>query len=77
MAEPFRFLDAYGRPLQRAALTQERAVPTVTGIRHHFDDSVASGLTSVQTAMTAVDPCPACGDASEAPPAMTKGEVLL
>jgi hypothetical protein len=28
-----RLLDAYGRPLQRAALTQERAVPTVTSIR--------------------------------------------
>lgn len=55
MAEPFRFLDAYGRPLQRAALTQERAVPTVTGIRHQFDDSVASGLAPARLAQTLRD----------------------
>lgn len=33
-----------GRPILRAALTREAVTPTVTGVRHIFDDIVASGL---------------------------------
>lgn len=47
MADVFRLYDAYGVPMQlkRSSLTQERAVPELTGIRHQFDEVVAPGLT--------------------------------
>jgi phage gp29-like protein len=55
MAEPYRLLGPDGRPIQRAALTQERAIGTVTGIRHQFEDTVASGLQPARLARTLRD----------------------
>ncbi|TCR70512.1 DUF935 domain-containing protein [Bosea sp. BK604] len=57
MADTFRLLDAYGVPLQirRSALSQERAVPELTGIRHQFDEMVAPGLNPARLARTLRD----------------------
>lgn len=55
MREPYRLLGPDGRPIERIALTQERAVPSVTGIRHQFDDTVASGLHPARLAQTLRD----------------------
>ncbi len=55
MREPYRLLGPDGRPIERTALTQERAVPSVTGIRHQFDDTVASGLHPARLAQTLRD----------------------
>jgi hypothetical protein len=45
MAEPTRLLDAYGRPVNLAALRREHAAPQVAGVRKVWTDTVASGLT--------------------------------
>lgn len=57
MAEGIRLLDAYGVPIKinRSALSEERAVPTVTRIRHQFDDAIAPGLNPGQLARTLRD----------------------
>lgn len=57
MADGFRLLDAYGVPMKinRSVLTEERAVPTVTGIRHQFDDAIAPGLNPGRLASTLRD----------------------
>lgn len=57
MADAFRWLDAYGAPLRinRASLSQERAVPELTGIRHRFDEAVAPGLNPGRLAQTLRD----------------------
>ncbi|CAM5764702.1 DUF935 domain-containing protein [Bosea minatitlanensis] len=57
MADAFRWLDAYGVPMRinRAALSRERAVPELTGIRHQFDEAVAPGLNPARLARTLRD----------------------
>ncbi|WP_336812259.1 DUF935 domain-containing protein [Bosea sp. MMO-172] len=52
MADRFRLLDAYGVPVKidRSALSRERAVPELTGIRHQFDEMMAPGLTPARLA---------------------------
>lgn len=54
-------LDAYGRPVQVRALTQEQAAPSLTSVRNVWQASVANGLTptrvaSMIAAMEANDP---------------------
>ncbi|MGY6246685.1 DUF935 domain-containing protein [Bosea thiooxidans] len=57
MADGFRLLDAYGVPIKinRSALSEERAVPAITGIRHQFDDAIAPGLQPARLARTLRD----------------------
>ncbi len=55
MATPYKILGPDGQPIQRAVLSQERAVPSVTGVRHQFDDFVAPGLTPGRLAATLRD----------------------
>jgi phage gp29-like protein len=57
MADAFRWLDAYGAPMRinRASLSQERAVPELTGIRHQFDEAIAPGLNPGRLARTLRD----------------------
>ena len=43
-------LDAYGRPVRAAALTQEVARPGMTGVRQAWTQGVAAGLTPAQLA---------------------------
>jgi hypothetical protein len=45
MAESSRLLDAYGRPVNLAALRREHAAPQIAGMRTVWTDTVASGLT--------------------------------
>jgi len=57
MADGFRLLDAYGVPMKidRSTLSEERAVPAITGIRHQFDDAIAPGLQPARLARTLRD----------------------
>lgn len=45
MARKFEWLDAYGRPINTAALKTEQAAPTARGIRRHDALHPAAGLT--------------------------------
>lgn len=43
-------LDAYGRPVRKAALTVEQARPSMAGVRRAWADSVAAGMTPAHLA---------------------------
>lgn len=43
------------RPIDRSLLTQERAVPSVTGIQHPFEETIATGLQPARLARTLRD----------------------
>lgn len=47
-----KILDQFGRPIDRTLLAQERAVPSVTGIQHPFEETVATGLQPGRLART-------------------------
>ncbi|PZU93115.1 MAG: DUF935 domain-containing protein [Chelatococcus sp.] len=51
----FQLLDQFGVPVASSVLTQERAVPSVTGIDHPFDDVIAPGLHPARLARTLRD----------------------
>lgn len=51
----FQLTDQFGVPISSSVLTQERAVPTVTGIEHPFDDAIAPGLLPGRLARTLRD----------------------
>lgn len=51
----FQLLDQFGIPVSSSVLTQERAVPSVTGIDHPFDDAIAPGLYPARLARTLRD----------------------
>lgn len=44
MASVPKIIDQWGNPVDSRVLTQERAVPSVTGVEHSFDAAVASML---------------------------------
>ena len=46
----FALVDQYGRPIDRARLTQEIAAPTLTGVRSPFAGTPADGLDPVKLA---------------------------
>ncbi|SFD77998.1 Mu-like prophage protein gp29, partial [Bosea sp. CRIB-10] len=48
----FQLLDQFGVPVSSSVLTEERAVPSVTGIEHPFDAVVASFLHPARLART-------------------------
>lgn len=51
----FQLLDQFGVPVSSSVLTEERAVPTVTGIEHPFDAAIAPGLNPGRLARTLRD----------------------
>ena len=45
-----QILDAYGRPIDRKALVQEREGPTLTGVRSPMSGYPADGLNPIRLA---------------------------
>lgn len=51
----FQLLDQFGVPVSSSVLTEERAVPTVTGVERPFNDAIAPGLLPGRLARTLRD----------------------